>query len=97
MISPPTISGTARVGQTLTEGHASWSPPPRGLAYQWEDCDASGAGCRSISGANRQTYAVASSDLGHTLRVQELAFSFSGIDRATSGTSRVPAGAGRSG
>jgi hypothetical protein len=89
LISPPTISGTAGVGQTLTEGHARWSPTPRGLAYQWEECDASGGSCHSIGGATHQTFAVASSDLGHTLRVQEIAFSWSGIDRATSAATAV--------
>ena len=89
LISPPTISGTARVGQTLTEDRASWSPTPRGPAYQWEDCDASGQSCHSISGATHQTFAVSSSDLGHTLRVEEIAFSWSGIGRATSAATAV--------
>jgi Bacterial Ig-like domain (group 3) len=88
-ISPPTISGIPQVGQTLTEGHGTWSPPPSRFAYQWEDCDAAGQSCRSITGAWNQTYQVAASDLGHTLRVQETAFAGRGGGRAVSAPTAV--------
>lgn len=77
-ISPPTISGTAQVGQTLTEGPAVWSVTPFGRGYQWEDCDPSGHQCQAIDNASNQTYVVAPSDVGHTLRVQETALARDG-------------------
>jgi hypothetical protein len=68
----PTLSGTAQQGKTLTESHGSWIPSsPTGFAYQWEDCDTSGAACSAIAGATSQTYALTASDIGHTVRVQE--------------------------
>jgi hypothetical protein len=69
----PTISGTAQVGQTLTESHGSWVPSSPTFGYQWESCDATGSGCSPITGATSQTYPVTSADAGHTLVVQETA------------------------
>src|SRR5207248_11131028 len=34
--SPPTISGTAKVGQTLTADPGSWSGNPTSYAYHWQ-------------------------------------------------------------
>jgi hypothetical protein len=71
--SPPTISGTAQQGQTLTEVHGSWTNEPTSFGYQWLRCDSSGASCAPISGATGQTYVPVAEDVGHTLRVQETA------------------------
>jgi hypothetical protein len=71
--APPTITGTAQQGQTLTEVHASWIYAPIGYAYQWLRCSSSGAVCASISGATAQTYVPVTEDVGHRLRVQEAA------------------------
>jgi hypothetical protein len=70
----PTTSGTAQAGSKLTESHGSWIPKnPASYTYQWQDCDASGANCTAIAGATAQTYTPTNADVGHTLRVQELA------------------------
>jgi subtilisin family serine protease len=71
--SPPTVSGTAQQGQTLTEAHGTWSNEPSGFAYQWLRCDASGGSCQPILGATAQAYVLLADDVGHTLRVQESA------------------------
>jgi hypothetical protein len=71
--SPPSISGTASEGQTLTEPHGVWSNSPNAYIYQWEDCDLSGQSCSAISGATGQTYTLSAADVSHTIRVQELA------------------------
>ena len=71
--SPPSISGTAADGQTLTESHGVWSNSPIAYTYQWEDCDLSGQSCAAISGATGQTYTLTATDVRHTIRVQELA------------------------
>jgi hypothetical protein len=75
-IGAPSISGTAQEGQTLSESHGSWKPSSSTLGgYQWESCDASGVGCVAIPGATAQTYKLTSSDVGHTVVVQETASS----------------------
>ena len=72
-ISPPTITGTAQQGQTLTEVHGSWTNNPTGYAYQWLQCDSLGNGCLPIEKATAQTYVPVQGDVGHTLKVQETA------------------------
>jgi hypothetical protein len=76
--APPKISGSAAEGQTLIEEHGSWSGSPNAFHYQWEDCNDSGGKCSPISGATGQRYTLGSSDLGHTVRVQESATNSSG-------------------
>jgi hypothetical protein len=71
--SPPTVSGTAAVGQTLEANDGTWTNKPTSSSDQWERCNASGAGCSAIAGANGETYAVTAGDLGSTIRVQESA------------------------
>ena len=72
-ISPPSISGTATQGETLTETHGSWSNGPTGFAHQWQRCDGSGNNCVAISGATAQSYALTAADVGSTIRVREVA------------------------
>jgi hypothetical protein len=92
LLSPPTVSGTAQVGQKLTEGDARWNMPVSVLGYQWQDCDSSGEHCTSIGSASKQSYVVAASDVGHTLRVQENVISWAGFGQAFSAvTALVPA------
>jgi hypothetical protein len=70
-ISPPTISGVARQGQTLVEGHGSWSDNPSSYTYRWLSCD--GAGCADIAGATEQSYTLTASDVGRLVAVMETA------------------------
>src|SRR5205085_2944425 len=72
-VSPPTISGTAQQGQTLTEAHGSWTNSPTSFSYQWLQCDSLGGGCLPIAGATGQTYVPVVEDVGHKRRVQETA------------------------
>jgi PKD repeat protein len=88
--SPPTISGVATKGQTLTESHGSWSNGPSGYSYQWQRCNNSGSSCQAIVGATAQTYKLAAADVGHTLTVQETASNVSGAGSpATSSATAV--------
>src|SRR5205085_10647985 len=64
----PAISGSAVVGQSLTASAGSWNGAPTSYAYQWRHCDSSGAACSNLSGATAASYAVASGDVGFTLR-----------------------------
>jgi hypothetical protein len=88
--APPTISGTAREGQRLTESHGSWSNSPTGYSYQWEDCNSSGGSCSAISGATSRTYTLTAGDVGHRIRVRETANNAGGSSSpATSGATAV--------
>jgi virginiamycin B lyase len=69
----PSISGAAVAGKTLTENHGSWSGVPTAFGYQWELCNAAGAGCATIAGATGQTYTIPAADAGQSLRVLETA------------------------
>jgi hypothetical protein len=71
--SPPSISGAAVEGTTLTEVHGSWTNSPTLYGYQWEDCDGSGGGCVPIASATSQAYALRASDFGHAIEVLETA------------------------
>ena len=66
---PPVISGSAEVGQKLTSTTGTWTGAPSEFSYQWQQCETSGEGCANISGAEGSTYALASRDVGHTVRV----------------------------
>jgi GH25 family lysozyme M1 (1,4-beta-N-acetylmuramidase) len=69
-IEPPTIEGTATVGQTLTADPGSWEGSlPIGLQYAWERCDALGANCTAVPGAMAQTYTLTTEDKGFTIVV----------------------------
>lgn len=71
-LTPPTISGTAQVGQTLLADPGTWSHtlPDISYAYQWERCDAAGANCNDITNAHGQQYGLVQADLGSTIRVE---------------------------
>jgi hypothetical protein len=92
-ISPPTISGTAKDGKTLTAKEGSWiGLPPESWKFQWELCDAAGMGCASISEAIRSTLLLGHGDVERTLRVAVTAKNKSGKEgTATSAATAVVA------
>ncbi|XAS71270.1 carboxypeptidase regulatory-like domain-containing protein [Micrococcaceae bacterium Sec5.1] len=59
----PTITGTAKVGSTLTAVPGVWGPAPVSLAYQWK---ANGV---SVVGGTAATYVPVAGDVGKTLTV----------------------------
>ncbi len=68
---PPTVSGPAISGQTLTATAGSWtgSPAPT-FAFQWQRCDSSGLSCSPIGLATGSSYTLVPADVGSTIRVQ---------------------------
>lgn len=90
----PSITGATKDGQTLGVDIGGWEGAPTPTdTYQWEECAASGASCRAISGADAATYTLSSADLEATLRVRVTAHNVAGSATATSSaSSEVEAG-----
>ncbi|WP_224165156.1 carboxypeptidase regulatory-like domain-containing protein [Arthrobacter sp. StoSoilA2] len=59
----PTITGTAKVGSTLTAVPGTWGPSPVTLTYQWK---ANGV---SVVGGTTATYVPVTGDVGKTITV----------------------------
>ena len=97
--TPPTISGTARDGDTLTANEGAWTgSQPMTFAYQWQRCDVNGLNCADLAGATGRTYLVQTPDVGNRLRVRVTATNTTGSSSASSQpTAQVepPAGATR--
>ncbi|HEY3758592.1 MAG TPA: hypothetical protein VGL37_02435 [Solirubrobacteraceae bacterium] len=91
--APPTISGTTTEGDTLTTTKGTWSGSPTGYAYQWQDCNTSGAACTNISGATAATRVLSANDVGDTLRVVVKASNAGGSSSSTSAATSVIAAA----
>ena len=87
--SAPTITGTAREGNTLTAHDGSWTNTPTSFGYQWQRCSADGSGCADITGATGRTYTLAPADADHTVRVLVTAKNADGQSTAASATTPV--------
>src|SRR5215211_4343642 len=88
--APPTISGTAQDGQTLTADKGTWSgTDPITYAYQWRRCDSAGNNCGNIAGATGTTYTLAPADVGSTVRVVVTGSNAAGSSSATSTATAV--------
>jgi hypothetical protein len=93
--SPPTVSGTAREGQTLTASSGSWGGTlPISYDYSWQRCDDTGASCKAISGATNATYLLVKADVGSTVRVRVTATNSAGTASVFSLPSGVVAAKG---
>ena len=88
---PPTISGIAKVRQTLTANEGSWTANPTSYAYQWQRCDADVATCSIVVGATGKTYGVRTLDLGYRLRVAVTARNERGSATANSAITAIVA------
>ena len=93
--APPTISGTAQEGQTLSASTGGWEgTPPFSYAYQWERCNPFGEACLGIGGATSASYTVGAADVGSTLRVTVTASNAAGSASAASAVTGVATSAG---
>ncbi len=64
----PSLTGTLRVGQTLTAAPGTWSPAGS-YSYQWQRSSNSGGTWTAISNATSSTYVEQTADANDTLRV----------------------------
>jgi hypothetical protein len=81
-LTRPVISGTLRVGSTLSGSTGTWTDTPTAYAYQWRRCSSSG--CTAITGATSATYTLVRADRGRRLQVIVTASNMAGATAATS-------------
>ena len=84
VVTPPSISGTAQEGKTLTGDRGDWSNKPKSFSYRWLRCGKNGANCSGISGATSTRYALTSADVGNTVRFRVIASNAEGDTTADS-------------
>lgn len=65
----PTVTGTGKVGDTLTATNGTWTGSPTSYNYAWQRCNANGRICAPIANATSSTYKTTSADAGHKLLV----------------------------
>lgn len=75
----PSITGTAKVGQTLTAANGTWTGREApSFRYQWK------AGGVDISGATSKTYVPVAGDIGKTITVTVTGVNWKGSASVTS-------------
>ena len=99
-VAPPTLAGSAEVGQTLSAQPGRWAGPgPLAYAYQWQRCSRAGAGCAAVPGATASSYTASAGDVGSVLRVLVTASnpigSVAAASAATVAVAAAPASPGR--
>jgi hypothetical protein len=82
--APPTISGTPKVGSTLTANEGTWTNSPTSFTYRWQRCASDGRSCGDITAGTAKTYVPTTGDTGHALRVVVTAVNSDGRNSATS-------------
>lgn len=87
-VEPPTITGTARVGEALTAQNGTWSNNPTEYRYRWLRCNPGGNSCALLA-ADGKTYRVGQADVGSTLRVRVTAVNADGATNARSEQTEV--------
>jgi hypothetical protein len=90
---PPAVSGTPKVGQTLTVSNGTWTGAPTGYDYQWQRCTSS-TSCTDIASANAESYKAVAGDAGRTLRAVVTAANADGKSTANSNQTDVVAASG---
>ena len=83
-LSPPTISGQAVVGETLTATTGKWKGnQPISYTFKWQSCTPNLSSCPA-NGGSGNTYTVKGADTGKRLRVKVIAKNNTGQSAALS-------------
>jgi uncharacterized protein YukE len=86
----PSISGLLQDGGLLSVVTGSWEGTgPLSFSYQWQLCNASGAGCSDISEASASTLKLLAGAVGSTVRVVVTATNAAGSVSSTSPASSL--------
>jgi len=83
-LTPPTVTGFAKEGETLTGKNGTWSGKPTDFNDFWTRCDKTGGSCANISGAHSTTYKLTNADVGNTIRFKVEARNADGNTSASS-------------
>ena len=76
---PAVVSGTPRVGETVTTSLGSWiGTQPIARAVRWERCSRTGAGCAAIDGATAASHTLTAGDFDHTIYARVIATNVAG-------------------
>jgi hypothetical protein len=92
---PPSITGAARRGATLTAQRGTWTNAPTAYALEWLRCSSSGTSCTTIAGAHGRTHRLTLADAGARLRVRETARNAAGAGAAAVSNPGAIVSAGR--
>ncbi|MEP6641480.1 MAG: beta-propeller fold lactonase family protein [Gaiellales bacterium] len=84
--TPPSISGTAQQGETLSADPGSWTGSPTSYTYQWQRCDDQAGNGAPIGAATSQTYTPTANDVATTLKVAVIARNAGGASTASTST-----------
>lgn len=90
-LAAPSLSGTVRVGGTLTVAPGDWSGSPT-FSYVWIRCDEMANDCTPIPNAANSSYELADADLNRFVRVKVTATNSGGVASAET-QNRGPVGA----
>jgi hypothetical protein len=94
--APPTISGRAEVGQTLTATTGTWAgTQPISFTFRWQSCTSSSS-CIN-NGATGNSYTIAAGDVGKRIRVGVIAKNADGETTGLSDPTDVVKASGSSG
>lgn len=87
----PVLSGTRKVGDTMTVSDGSWLNGVQSYDYQWQRCEVDGTtGCAPIAGATANTYQLTVEDKGKALKVTVIATNFGGTTQTDSAALVIP-------
>jgi hypothetical protein len=80
--TPSSISGSPISGQTLSASTGTWANNPTSYTYQWQGCN--NGTCTNIVGATQNSYVLAVSDVGNTIKAVIIASNSAGSATAVS-------------
>lgn len=95
-ISAPTLTGTAREGDTLTCAATVGGQAPMTTSFQWLRTAVDGSGASLIDGATNPAYTMTSSDVGHKLVCRVTSSDSGGTSSRETTITQAPFDGGRS-